>query len=227
MAETIEIVAEVRERAGKGAARAVRRQNKVPAVIYGDKKPPVAISLDGQTLSQMLRDPAFLTHLYSLKVGNDAHQVLVRDVQMDPVRDEPLHLDFLRVSARTEIAIEVPVQFINEDDSPGLKAGGVLNVVRYTIEVTCRANAIPENITVDLSGSELGDSIHISHITLPDGVQPTITDRDFTVATIAAPSALKSEAEEEEEAAEAAEAGEGEEEAAADEAGGDEGASED
>ena len=138
MAETIEIVAEVRERAGKGAARAVRRQNKVPAVIYGDKKPPVAISLDGQALSQMLRDPAFLTHLYSLKVGNDAHQVLVRDVQMDPVRDEPLHLDFLRVSERTEIAIEVPVQFINEDDSPGLKAGGVLNVVRYTIEVTCR-----------------------------------------------------------------------------------------
>ena len=211
MAETIEIVAEVRERAGKGAARAARRENKIPSVIYGDKKPPVTISLDGPAINRLLRDPAFLTHLYRLKVGGDSHQVLVRDLQLDPVRDEPLHLDFLRVSQRTEIAIEVPVNFINEEESPGLKAGGVLNVVRYTIEVTCLATAIPDGITVDLTGADLGDSIHISQIALPDGVSPTISDRDFTVATIAAPSALKSEEEEEAEAAEADEAAEGEE----------------
>ncbi|MEM7442091.1 MAG: 50S ribosomal protein L25/general stress protein Ctc [Pseudomonadota bacterium] len=197
MAETVEIVAEVRERAGKGAARAVRRENKIPAVIYGDKKPPLTITLDGQTITQLLRDPAFRNQLYSLKVDGDKHQVLVRDLQLDPVRDEPIHLDFLRVSQRTEITIEIPVSFVNEDDSPGLKAGGVLNVVRYTIEVSCRADSIPEGITIDLTGTELGDSIHISSVTLPDGVRPTISDRDFTVATIAAPSGLKAEEEEE------------------------------
>lgn len=213
MAETIEIVAEVRERVGKGAARAVRRENKIPAVIYGDKQPPVSISLDGPAITRLLRDPAFLTHLYSLDVGGDKHRVLVRDLQLDPVRDEPIHLDFLRVSQLTEIDIEVPVHFINEENSPGLKVGGVLNVVRYMIEVTCLADAIPDSITVDLTGLELGDSVHISHITLPDGVRPTISDRDFTVATIAAPSGLKAEEEEEAEAAEAAEAAEGEAEA--------------
>lgn len=216
MAETIDIVAEVRERAGKGAARAVRREKRIPAVIYGDKKPPVMISLDGLAVFRLMRDPAFLTHLYSVKVGSDKHQVLVRDLQLDPVRDEPIHLDFLRVSQRTEIAIEIPVSFINEEDSPGITAGGVLNVVRYNIEVTCRANAIPDGITVDLAGSELGDSIHISQIALPDGVTPTITDRDFTVATIAAPSGLKAEAEDEE--AEEADETEGEEEETEDEA---------
>ncbi|MEE8271318.1 MAG: 50S ribosomal protein L25/general stress protein Ctc [Alphaproteobacteria bacterium] len=206
MADTIKIAAESRDRAGKGAARAARRAGMIPGVIYGDKKPPVTINIEGLSLSLLLRDPAYATHLYDIKVGDAAHRVLTRDVQYDPVTDAVIHVDFLRVSERTTIAVEVPVQFVNEDESPGLKVGGVLNVVRRTIEVVCRADGIPDSLVVDLSGTELGDSIHISAVKLPPGVRPSITDRDFTVASIAAPSVVKAEAAEEAEAAEAAEA---------------------
>ena len=211
MADTIVIEAEARDRAGKGAARAVRRAGLIPSVIYGDKKPPVPISINSLRLSLLLRDPGYATFLYDIKVGETNHRTLARDVQYDPVTDQVIHVDFLRVSERTTITVEVPVQFINEEESPGLKVGGVLNVVRYTIEVVCRADSIPEKLVCDLTGTELGDSIHISAFELPEGVRPAITDRDFTVATIAAPSIVKSEAEEAAEAAEAEEGIEGEE----------------
>lgn len=206
MAETITINAEVRERAGKGAARAARRAGKVPAVLYGDKKSPISLNLDGMDLARLLRDPAFSSTIYAVKVNGKSEQALAREVQTDPVTDLPLHVDFLRVSERTRVTSDVPVHFINEEESPGLRAGGVLNIVRHTIEVICRADAIPESITVDLTGTELNDSIHISAITLDEGVAPTITDRDFTIATIAAPSGLQAEEDEEE-----GEEGEGEE----------------
>ncbi|MEM1400541.1 MAG: 50S ribosomal protein L25/general stress protein Ctc [Pseudomonadota bacterium] len=196
MAETITIDAEVRERAGKGAARAARRSGKVPAVLYGNKMPPQSINLDGLVLARLARDPAFATTLYSIKVDGKEQKALAREVQTDPVSDALMHVDFLRVSERTRVTSEVPVQFINEETCPGLKAGGVLNVVRYTIEVVCRADAIPEAVVVDLANAELNDSIHISAVTLDEGVAPTITDRDFTIATIAAPSGLKAEEDE-------------------------------
>lgn len=211
MAETITINAEMRDRAGKGAARAARRAGKVPAVLYGDKKPPVSLNLDAVSLSRLLRDPAFSSHLYTVAVDGKQQKALAREVQTDPVTDVPMHVDFLRVSERTRVTTEVPVHFINEEESPGLRVGGVLNIVRHAIEVVCRADAIPESITVDLTGTELNDSVHISAVPLPDGVTPTITDRDFTIATIAAPSGLQAEDEEEE--GEGEEGAEGEAEA--------------
>lgn len=210
MADPIIIEAEARDRAGKGAARASRRAGMTPSVIYGDKQPPLPIAIEALSLRQLLRDPAYGSHLYDIKVGDSRHRALARDVQYDPVTDLVIHVDFLRVSARTTITVEVPVQFINEEEAPGLKVGGVLNVVRYTIEVVCRADSIPEKLVCDITGAELGDSIHISAVALPEGVRPAITDRDFTVATIAAPSAVKAEAAEEaEEGEELEEAEEG------------------
>ncbi|MGP1397396.1 MAG: 50S ribosomal protein L25/general stress protein Ctc [Inquilinaceae bacterium] len=202
MAETIAITAQLRDRAGKGAARAARRDGMIPGVIYGAKEPPVLINVDGRSLVKLLRDPAFASHLYDVAVDGGKQHVLARDVQLDPVTDRPLHIDFLRVSDRTTIAIDIPVQFINDEASPGIKRGGVLNVVRHTIELVCRADSIPEHLTVDLTGLEVGDSVHISAIALPAGVRPTITDRDFTVATIAAPTVAREEEAEEAEAAE-------------------------
>lgn len=188
MAEPITIDAEPRERAGKGAARAARRAGMIPAVIYGGKQPPVMINLPEIAFQRVLRDPGFFTHLYEVKVGEQSHQVIARDVQLDPVMDFPVHVDFLRVSKTTKIAVMVPVTFINEDKCPGLKVGGVLNVVRHEVELNCPASEIPDRITVDLAGFNVSESIHISAVTLPANVEPTITDRDFTVATIAAPS---------------------------------------
>ncbi len=190
MADIIELEAAVRERVGKGAAREARRQGRVPAVIYGDKKDPEPISLEYKVVNKQVQTGNFLNTLYMINVGGNKTRVIPRDVQFDPVRDFPMHVDFLRLAKGATITIEVTVNFINEEECPGLKMGGVLNVVRYAIEVTCPADAIPEQFDADLTGLELGDSIHISAITLPDGVAPTITDRDFTVATIAAPAGL-------------------------------------
>ncbi|MEQ8965097.1 MAG: 50S ribosomal protein L25/general stress protein Ctc [Azospirillaceae bacterium] len=210
MADAITIAAAARDRAGKGAARAARREGRLPAVIYGDKKPPVGITVDELEFFRLFKDPSFYTHLYSVEIDGKPQTVLARDVQLDPVLDFPIHVDFLRVSARTRTNVNVPVQFVNEEESPGLERGGVLNIVRHEVEVSSRADAIPDAITIDLTGYDVGDSIHISSITLPDGVEPTITDRDFTIATIAAPTVVKDEAAEEE--AEAAEAEAAEEE---------------
>jgi large subunit ribosomal protein L25 len=211
MSETYELKAEAREQVGKGSAREVRRNGKVPAVIYGDKQPPQAIALSYKDIYYKIHGGGFLTTIATIDVDGKKVQVLPKDYQLDPVKDFPMHVDFLRVGKDTEVNVDVPVHFINEEKSPGIKRGGVLNIVRHEVEFHCPANAIPEFITIDLTGTDIGDSIHISAVTLPAGVKPVISDRDFTIATIAGSSAMKpeaveetaeAEAEEEEEAAE-------------------------
>ncbi|MBW3096106.1 50S ribosomal protein L25/general stress protein Ctc [Pseudohoeflea coraliihabitans] len=194
-----ELKAETRERAGKGSARELRRNGMIPAVIYGDKKSPVSIALSRKEISKKLHQGGFLTTIASIDVGGEKIRVLPKDYQVDPVRDFVLHVDFLRVSAKTKVQVAVPVHFINEDDCPGLRQGGVLNIVRHEVEVNCSANDIPEFLTGDLKGLELNDGLHISAFDLPAGVTPVITDRDFTVATIAQPAGLRSEKDADEE----------------------------
>ncbi len=193
MAATNKVLkAQARNGVGKGAAREARRQGLVPAVIYGDKQAPVTVSLAYKDVHKAIYAGGFLSHTIDLDVDGTIHKVIPRDYQLDPVKDFPLHVDFLRIGANSTLTVEVHVHFINEEQSPGLKRGGTLNVVRHTVEVSAPANNIPEEITVDLSGTDIGDSIHISAVTLPSGVKPVITDRDFTIATIVAPSALRS-----------------------------------
>lgn len=204
-----ELNAEMRERAGKGAARATRRAGRVPAVIYGDKKESVMVSIEPLELKRLILTGSFYSHLVEVKVGKDAYRVVARDIQMDPVTDRPLHVDFMRVSKGSTIAVSIPIHYINEEASPGLKYGGVLNVVRHDVELNVSPEAIPEFIEVDLTGLEIGTSIHISAVTLPEGVTPAITDRDFTIATIAAPTVAK--VKEESEEGEEGEEGEAEE----------------
>jgi len=210
MAEFTTLPAEPRERAGKGPARAVRRAGRVPGVIYGARKDPLMVSMDPRDLERELKTGAFLATVYDLTVNGGTERVLPRDVQFDPVSDRALHVDFLRVSSTTRVTVEIPVHFLNEEQSPGLERGGLLNVVRHEIEFHCRADAIPHSIDIDLTGLDIGDSVHISSVSLPEGVVPTITDRDFTIATIAAPTVVQEEAAEEEEAEEAAEGEEAE-----------------
>ncbi|WP_193367428.1 50S ribosomal protein L25/general stress protein Ctc [Pelagibius marinus] len=214
MADVVDFPAASRERAGKGPARAARRAGQVPGVIYGAKKDPTLISVEERLLNKLLHQGGFFSTLFDVKMDGKSERVLARDVQFDPVTDFPVHIDFLRVSAATSVNVEVAVHFINEEECPGLKEGGVLNVVRHEIELACRADAIPSQIEIDLTGLQIGDGVHISMVKLPDGVVPTITDRDFTIATIAAPTVVRDEAAEEQEAAAEGE-GEGEAEAAA------------
>lgn len=219
MAEAYEIAATVRDRVGKGAARALRRERKIPAVIYGDKKPPVPIAIDYKEMSQRLHAGGFLTTVATVNVDGEKTRVIPRDYQLDPVRDFLMHVDFLRIAKGAKLTLEIPVNFLNEEECDGLRRGGVLNVVRHVIEIECPADAIPDGIEVDLTGLDIGDSVHISAVKLPEGSHPTITDRDFTIATIAAPALLVEPTDEEEEgiegeAAEAPEEGaEGEGEA--------------
>lgn len=201
MAEAQSLAAALRDRAGKGAARQARRDGMVPGVVYGAKQDPLLINMEPRVLMRELRRTGFYTRVFDLKVGEQTEHVLPRDVQFDPVSDKPIHVDFLRVSDSATIHVMVPVVFLNEGASPGLKRGGVLNVVRHEIGFICRVDSIPHQIDVDLTGRDIGDSIHISEISLPEGVRPEISDRDFTVATIGAPSAVKSEAQEAQEAA--------------------------
>jgi len=200
MAEFETISAEVRERAGKGAARAARRAGRVPAVIYGDNKDPVIITVDRRDVIKQLHRGGIQTRLFDVMTDQGNHRTLIRDIHFDPVSDQPIHMDFLRVTRRTVVNVDVPVVFLNEDKCPGLEEGGVLEVVRNTIEVICPAVEIPEQIEVDLEPFNLGDSIHFSAVTLPDGVNPAIDDRDFTIATISTPRALIEEEEEVDEA---------------------------
>ncbi len=202
-----ELQVEARDENGKGAARAIRRQGRIPAVVYGHDMPARSISLSRRDLEQELARGGFMNRLLNLKLEDKSQRVLPREVQFHVVTDAPIHVDFLRLGEDAELNIMVPVIFLNEEESEGLRRGGVLNVVRHEIEVMCRADAIPESIEVDLTGLDIGDSIHISSVALPDGVAPTITDRDFTIATIAAPS-LRPEDEEEEEEGEEGEEGE-------------------
>jgi len=209
MAKSPVIDATSREGVGKGAARAARRDGYVPGVVYGDGKDPVAINIKHNELLKALKAGKFLSTLINLKVDGTDTRVICRGVQRDVVRDLPIHVDFLRLSPRSRISLMIPVEFENENVAPGLRKGGVLTVVRNEVELKVRADAIPDHITVDLTGLDIGDTVKISDVTLPAGTQATITDRDFMIANISAPSALA--AEEEEEAAEAEEGAELEE----------------
>jgi len=193
MADIVELPAVARDRAGKGPARAARRAGQVPGVIYGAQKDPTLIAIEERRLNKLLHQGGFFSTLFDVKVNGTAERALARDVQFDPVSDKPVHVDFLRVSAATSVHVEVSVHFINEDKCPGLSEGGVLNVVRHEIEFVCRADAIPAHIDIDLAGLDIGDGVHISMVKLPEGVRPAITDRDFTIATIAAPTVVREE----------------------------------
>lgn len=191
MSKNYAIEAEQREQAGKGAARSLRREGKIPAVIYGDKKDPVKVTLDSNTINVEYYKGHMFTTLCDLNVGKEKHLVLARDIQLHPVTDVVEHVDFLRVSAKTKIAVNVPVKFINEDKSPGLEDKGILNVTRYDVEVVCLATNIPEEIEVNLEGKEQGDAVKASDARLPEGSKYVIDDRDFTIATILAPKRLE------------------------------------
>lgn len=184
---------EVRERTGTGGARAVRRDGWIPGVLYGGGD-PVAIKLRQNEVNKAFKAGRMNARLARIDVpGEDGQQpVIARDVQVDPVMGFPIHVDLLRVDEKTRINVEIPVRFVNEEDSPGLKRGGVLNIVRHTIEVYAPATAIPESFEVDVASADIGDTIHISAVSMPQGIEPTIQDRDFTIATIAAPSAVRS-----------------------------------
>lgn len=187
MSETIQMSATKRDRAGKGSARAARRSGLIPAVIYGGKTAPETININDNSFRKLMSQPGIMSHVIALDVEGKTTNVLPRDIQFHPVTDAPLHVDFLRITASSTVMVMVPVVFTNEHASPGLKGGGVLNIVRHEIEMSCSATSIPESLTVDLTGTEIGDSVHISAVSLPENTQPTITDRDFTIATIAAP----------------------------------------
>jgi large subunit ribosomal protein L25 len=189
MAETIELKAWARGRTGKGGARATRREGLIPGVLYGDKKDPENIAVDYRTISQQLHTGHFQSTIFTLDVDGTKTRVIPRGVQLDPIRDFPIHVDLMRIGKDALVTVDVPVRFLNEGASPGLKRGGVLNIVRHDIAVRCPADAIPDHFEVDLTGLEIGDSVHISGIALPKGVRPTITGRDFTVATIVGRSA--------------------------------------
>jgi large subunit ribosomal protein L25 len=225
MSDALTLPAEARERAGKGASRELRRQGRVPAVIYGGKEEPTPIHLEAKELVRQLGSGHFMNSIVMIDVGGKMVRTLPKDVALHPVTDRPLHVDFLRLSKDAKIQVAVPVVFVNEEESPGLKKGGVLNVVRHELELVCESDKIPDEIKLDVTGLDIGDSIHISHVTLPEGSVSAITDRDFTIATVVAPSAMKRTDEEEAEeaaagaaapteaAGEEAEASEGEAEA--------------
>jgi large subunit ribosomal protein L25 len=203
MSASYELSATVREKVGKGAARSVRRQGLVPAVIYGGKQPPIAINLPDRDVYFKIHGGGFFTTLATIDVAGEKIRAIPRDFQLDPVSDRPLHVDFLRVVPGSRLTVEVPVHFVNESAAPGIRRGGVLNTVRHRISVECLADQIPERIDVDLTGLDINDSLHISRVTLPEGVIPTIK-RDFTIATIAAPAGVKEEMKAQAEAAAAA-----------------------
>lgn len=218
-AETASLNAETRSRTGKGASRAARRDGRVPAILYGGNDEPLTLSIDRRELVLAVDKGGFTSKLFDLHFGNGAQRVLPREIQIHPVTDVPIHVDFLRITADSEINVMVAVLFINEEESQGLKRGGVLNVVRHEVELVCRADSIPESLTADLTGLDIGDGIHISAIDLPDGVSPVIADRDFTIATVAAPTIHvdEDETKEGEEGEEGIEGEEGEEGAEGDE----------
>ncbi|MGA9603724.1 MAG: 50S ribosomal protein L25/general stress protein Ctc [Methyloceanibacter sp.] len=189
MAEAIELKAWARGRSGKGGARATRREGRIPGILYGDKREPESIAVDYRAISQQLHTGHFQSTIFTLDVDGTKTRVIPRGVQLDPIRDFPIHVDFMRVGKDALVNVDVPVRFLNEAASPGLKRGGVLNIVRHDIAVRCPADAIPDHFEVDLTGLEIGDSVHISAIALPKGVRPTISERDFTVATIVGRSA--------------------------------------
>ncbi len=207
MAEIYKLTAETRERAGKGVARALRREGKVPAILYGNKEDPIALSLTIGQLNRLYHTGRAQSTLLDIEIDGQSNRAIARDIQLDPVRDTIIHADFLRLGKGAKVTVEVAVNFTNDEIAPGIKRGGVLNIVRYSIELDCPADNIPDEIIVDLANADIGDSIHISAVPLPEGAKPTIQDRDFTIATIAAPAGMSDDSDE-------SEADEGEEQAA-------------
>jgi large subunit ribosomal protein L25 len=196
MSDQLTLPAEARDRAGKGASRALRRDGRVPAVVYGEKKEPLSIHVEEKLLSKMLHTGHFMNSVVMIDYAGKAHRTLPKAVDFHPVSSRPIHVDFLRIGEHTKVHVNVPVRFDNEEGSPGLKRGGVLNVVQHELELVCDAAHIPNEIHISLEGLDIGDSIHISQVKLPEGSVAAIDDRDFTVATVVAPSAMKSEEEE-------------------------------
>jgi large subunit ribosomal protein L25 len=194
MSEQLTLSAEARDRAGKGASRALRNQGRVPAVVYGEKQEPLAIHVAERALVKVLNTGHFMNSVVMIDVGGSQTRTLPKDVQFHPVSDRPMHVDFLRIAEHATVTVHVPIHFINEEASPGIKRGGVLNAVRHDLELVCDAAEIPEEVVIDLTGLDIGDSLHISQVKLPEGTESAITDEDFTVATIVAPSGVKSEA---------------------------------
>ena len=190
MVEVVTIEAEARGRAGKGAARATRRDGKIPGVVYGAKQAPALIAVDPKEILKELHRGSWRSRLYDVTVGGNAERALMRDVQFHPVSDRPEHVDFQRLAAGQEIRVAVHVEFANEGISPGIKRGGVLNVVRHEIEVYCTPETVPEKFTVDLGALDIGDSVHWSAVAAPAGIRPVIADRDFTIASVAAPTKM-------------------------------------
>jgi len=204
MSEQLTLPAESRDRAGKGASRALRREGRVPCVIYGDKKEPVQVHVEEKLLAKMLNTGHFMNSVVMVEVGGKPNRTLPKDVQFHPVTSRPIHVDFLRIGEHSEVKVNVPVVFINDSAAPGIKRGGVLNIVRHDLELVCDAAYIPDQIEIDLTGLDIGESVHISQVSLPKGVKSAIDDRDFTVATLVAPSAMKSSESEDAAAAPAA-----------------------
>ena len=200
MSSNIVLNVDVREGTGKGVARAIRREDRVPGVLYGGKLGPVSITLRGNEVRKALNTGNFISNMMELEHDGKRQKVIARDIQFHPVSDQPMHVDLYRVDEDTRIDVAIAVRFVNEGASPGMKRGGVLNVVRHDVELNCPAGNIPEAVEADLTGLDIGDSIHISAITLPEGVRPTIADRDFTIATVQGSRAVLKEAEEEAEA---------------------------
>jgi large subunit ribosomal protein L25 len=191
MAETTKVVAKKRDRAGKGGARSSRREGLIPAVIYGDKQAPLMIAVEPKAIEREIHKEGFFNHRLQIDVEGTNVDVLPRDVQLDPVTDRPLHLDFLRIGPDSIITVQVPVHFRNEAASPGIKRGGVLNIVMHEITVRTKPDLIPEFFEVDLTGLEIGHSVHISSLKAPEGVRMVTRERDATVASIAAPTVVR------------------------------------
>lgn len=188
MSEQLTLAAETRDQVGKGASRSLRRAGRVPAVVYGNNQEPLAIHVEEKALMRLLMTGHFMNSQVMIDAGGESVRTLPKDVAFDAVTDRPVHVDFLRIGAHTTVHVSVPVVFTDEDDAPGIKTGkGVLNIVQHEIELVCDAASIPDDITISLAGREIGDSIHISNVDLPQGVTAAITDRDFTIATIVPP----------------------------------------
>jgi large subunit ribosomal protein L25 len=192
MSDLLTLSAESRDRAGKGASRALRNSGRVPAVIYGNNEAPTGVHLEEKLLMKALMTGHFFNSVVMIELGGQSIRTLPKDVQFHPVTDRPLHADFLRIGEHSEVTVEVPVHFTDEALSPGMKRGAVLNIVRHELELVCDAALIPDELEISLKGLDIGDSIHISHVNLPVGAKSAISDRDFTIATLVAPSGLKS-----------------------------------
>ncbi len=202
MAEINSISVNPRDLSGKGSSRAIRREGLIPGIIYGDDQEPILISMDPRQLIAEMSKPGFSSKIFEIQVKDKKYRAMAQDIQMHDVNDRPIHVDFRKITKSTIVTVSIEVKFINDEESPGLKKGGVLNTVRHEIEVKGKPDILPPFFEVNLAGTEIGDSVHISAVDIPDGISPTITDRDFTICTIAPPTIVQTEEEVEEEAGE-------------------------